>query len=86
MSKLDDIMRECEANAVADKDIDFSEIPPVTDFSGFQFGNEKFFKPVKEQVSIRFNKVLLTHFREKGKGWQSEVNDFLMNAYLQGQI
>ena len=86
MSKLDDIMRECEANAIPDSEIDTSEIPPVTNFDGFHFGNEKLFKPVKEQISIRFNKVLLAHLREKGRGWQSEVNDFLMNAYLQGQI
>lgn len=86
MNKLEDIMRECEANAIPDSEIDFSEIPPITDFSGFHFANEKYFKPVKEQVSIRFNKVLLSHLRKKGRGWQTEVNDFLMNAYLQGQI
>ncbi|MBR6913500.1 MAG: BrnA antitoxin family protein, partial [Treponema sp.] len=45
-----------------------------------------YFKSVKEQVSIRFNKVLLAHLRAMGKGWQSKVNDFLMTAYMQGQI
>ena len=86
MSRLDDIIADCEKNAVPDDKIDYSEITEITDFSGFHFANEKYFKPVKEQVSIRFNKVLLEHFRSKGKGWQSEVNDFLMSAYMQGQI
>lgn len=86
MSKLDDIIAECEKNAVPDSEIDFSEIPPIEDFSGFHFANKKFFKPVKEQVSIRMNKVLLAHLRSKGKGWQSQVNDFLMQAYAKGQI
>lgn len=86
MSRLDDIIAECEKNAVPDSEIDTSEIPPINDFSGFHFGNEKYYKPVKEQVSIRFNKVLLAHFRSLGKGWQGRVNDFLMSAYERGQI
>ncbi|HUH45382.1 MAG TPA: BrnA antitoxin family protein [Treponemataceae bacterium] len=68
------------------KNIDFSDIPEITDFSEFKPRYSEYFKPKKEQVSIRFNKVLLTHFRSKGKGWQSEVNDFLMSAYMQGKI
>ena len=54
------------------------------DTSGY--GNEKYFKPVKEQVSIRFNKILLDHFRSKGSRWQSDLNEFLMGAYINGQI
>ena len=82
------IIEACEAVAVPDEEIDLSEIPEITDFSGFKPVSKHFkhFKPVKEQVSIRFNKVLLTHLRAQGRGWQSKVNDFLMNAYLQGQI
>ncbi|UTY28857.1 BrnA antitoxin family protein [Treponema putidum] len=88
MKKLNisQIMAECERNAIPDELIDTSEIPEINSLDGFDFGNEKYFKPVKEQVSIRFNKVLLDHFRSKGRRWQSEVNDFLMKAYKNGQI
>lgn len=82
-------MKECEQHAIPDSEIDTSEIPPVTDFSGFYFGNREYFKPVKpvkEQISIRMNKVLVDHFRSMGKGWQLQVNDFLMSAYMKGQI
>jgi uncharacterized protein (DUF4415 family) len=79
-------MAECEKAAVPDSEIDTSEIPEITDFSGFHFANPEYFKPVKEQVSIRFNKVLLAHLRSKGRGWQSQVNDFLMAAWAEGQI
>ncbi len=73
MNKLEveKMIAECEKKAIPDKDIDFSEIPEVTDFKDFYFGNEKYFKPVKEQVSLRFNKILLDHFRAKGKSWQT---------------
>lgn len=82
------IIEACEAAAIPDNEIDYSEIPEITDFSRFKplSQHDEYFKPVKEQVSIRFNKVLLAHLRSKGKGWQSEVNDFLMSAYMQGQI
>ena len=72
------IIEACEAVAVPDDKIDYSEIPEITDFSGFKplSQHSEYFKPVKEQVSIR----------SKGKGWQSEVNDFLMSAYMKGQI
>ena len=82
------IIEECEKNAVPDSQIDTSEIPEVTDFSKFLSlsQHDKYFKPVKEQVSIRFYKVLLDHLRSKGRGWQSELNNFLMSAFLQGQI
>lgn len=80
------IIAECEANAIPDKNIDFSEIPEITDFSRFRPLHPEFFKPKKEQVSIRFNAVLVNHFRSLGKGWQSKVNDFLMTAYMNGQI
>lgn len=82
------IIKACEDVAVPDDEIDYSEIPEITDFSGFKplSQHPEFYKPVKEQVSIRFNKVLLAHFRSKGKGWQAEVNDFLMSAFMKGQI
>lgn len=83
---ISQIIADCEKNAVPDEQIDTSEIPEITDLNDFYFGNKKYFKPVKEQVSIRFNKVLLDHLRSKGRRWQSEVNDFLMSAYMKGQI
>jgi len=86
MNELENIIKECEKNAIPDSEIDYAEIPPIDNFEGFNFGNQKYFKPIKEQVSIRINKVLLAHLRSKGKGWQSQVNDFLMNAYQNGQI
>lgn len=86
MNNLEKIIDQCEANAVPDDKIDFSELPPITDFSGFKPLQPEYFKPKREQVSIRMNKILVDHFRSTGKGWQSRVNDFLMKAVANGQI
>ena len=42
MKKYEDIINECEKQSVPDREIDCSEIPPITDFSGFHFGNENY--------------------------------------------
>lgn len=86
MNRYEDIIKECENNAIPDSEIDCSEISPITDFSGFTFGNEKYFKPKREQISIRLSKYIVDHFRAMGKGWQSKVNDFLADAVSKGQI
>lgn len=82
------IIAECEKNAVPYDEIDFSEIPEITDFSGFKplAMHSEYFKPVKEAVNIRLDKALVAHFRSKGRGWQTKVNDFLVDAYRRGQI
>lgn len=41
MSRLDDIIADCEKNAVSDDKIDYSEIPEIMDFSDFHFANDK---------------------------------------------
>jgi len=84
--QVSQMINECEKNAIPDEQIDTSEIPELSNLDGFYFGNEKYFKPVKGQVSIRFNKILLDHFRSKGSRWQSDLNEFLMGAYINGQI
>ncbi len=68
------------------KHIDFSDIPEITDFTGFKPRYPEYFKPKREQVSIRLSKYLVDHFRAMGKGWQTKVNDFLMDAVSKGLI
>ena len=68
------------------REIDFSDIPEITDFTGFQPRYPQYFKPKREQVSIRLSKYLVDHFKAMGKGWQTKVNDFLMEAVDKGQI
>ena len=83
-----EIIAAFEKKAVPYDEIDFSEIPEITDFSGFVplALHSECFKPLKEAITIRLDKALTLHLRSKGRGWQTIVNDFLVNAYRQGQI
>ena len=68
------------------KNIDFSDIPEITDFSGFKPRNPEYFKPRREQITIRLSKLIVDHFKAMGKGWQTKLNDFLTDAVMKGQI
>ena len=65
---------------IRSRGIDFSDIPEITDFSGFEPRYPEYFKPKREQVSIRLSTYLVDHFKSMGKGWQTKLNDFLMDA------
>lgn len=71
---------------IRSRGIDFSDIPEITDFSGFKPRYPEYFKPKREQVSIRLSTYLVDHFKSMGKGWQTKLNDFLMDAVSKGLI
>ena len=85
-SDVSQLINECEKNAIPDEQIDTSEIPEVTSLEGFYFGNTKLFKAIKDSVTIRLDRPLLAHLKKKGRGWQTELNNFLVSAYMKGQI
>jgi len=71
-----------EVARVKDEDIDFSDIPELTDewFAGAVRG--KFYRPVKEIVSIRLDKDVLAFYRSQGAGYQTRIDDALRAAML----
>jgi len=58
-----------------DEEIDYSDIPPVTDWSGAVIG--RFYRPVKETVTIRLDADVLDWLKQGGRGYQTRVNRIL---------
>jgi uncharacterized protein (DUF4415 family) len=71
-----EILAELEAlSAMPDDTIDLSDMPEVTDFTGWVRG--KFYRPVKKQVAVRLDADVLEYFKAKqgGKrGYQTAIN------------
>lgn len=65
-----------------EEDIDTSDIPEVKDWSGAVVG--KFFRPVKEAVSIRLDADILAWFKGQGAGYQTRINEVLRKAMTSG--
>jgi uncharacterized protein (DUF4415 family) len=69
---------EAELNVIAampDDTIDTSDIPEVTDWSNAIVG--KFYRPVKEAVTVRLDADVLHWLKQGGKGYQSRMNAIL---------
>jgi uncharacterized protein (DUF4415 family) len=61
--------------AMKDDDIDFSDMPEVTNFSGWERG--KFYRPVKDQVTLRLDRDVLNWFKVNHEKYQTAINEAL---------
>ena len=58
-----------------DEEIDYSDIPPVTDWGKAVVG--RFYRPVKETVTVRLDADVLDWLKQGGKGYQTRMNKIL---------
>jgi uncharacterized protein (DUF4415 family) len=65
-----------------DKDIDFSDIPEILDWTGAVRG--KFYRPLKKQVSLRIDADVLEWFKHHHPKYQSAINTAL-RQYIHAQ-
>jgi uncharacterized protein (DUF4415 family) len=61
-----------------DQDIDTSDIPEVKDWSRAVVG--KFFRPIKEPVTLRIDADVLAWLKSQGPGYQTRINTLLRDA------
>jgi uncharacterized protein (DUF4415 family) len=58
--------------AMADANIDTSDIPEVTDWSRAVRG--RFYRPVKQLLSVRLDSDVVAWFKSAGDGYQTRIN------------
>lgn len=69
--------------ALPDSDIDLSDSPEVTDWSGAVRG--KYYRPVKQLLSVRLDADLIDWFKSSGSGYQTRINAALREYVLSRQ-
>ncbi|MGH9644635.1 MAG: BrnA antitoxin family protein [Terriglobales bacterium] len=72
-----------DIRAIAEKkdaDIDFSDAPPVLDWSRAEIG--KFYKPEKKPVTMRLDSDVIAWLKSTGPGYQTRANWLLRGAML----
>jgi uncharacterized protein (DUF4415 family) len=75
--------QEQDIRAIAakrDEDIDFSDAPPVLDWSGAEIG--KFYRPRKQPVTMRLDADVIAWLKADGPGYQTKANGLLRHAML----
>jgi uncharacterized protein (DUF4415 family) len=84
MNKVPESIRK-ELAALAAKpesEIDFSDLPATSkeDWHGAVRG--KFYRPVKQQLTVRIDADVLEWLKSQGKGYQGRLNEILRAAML----
>ncbi|MDR0478921.1 MAG: BrnA antitoxin family protein [Burkholderiaceae bacterium] len=68
-----------------DSEIDYSDIPPLTEEFWARAVPNPFYRPAKTQTSVRIDADVLVWLRSQGKGWQTRMNAALREAMLQSR-
>ena len=58
--------------------IDLTDIPEVQDWSRAEIG--KFYRPIKQPVTIRVDADILAWLKSRGSGYQTRINKLLREA------
>jgi uncharacterized protein (DUF4415 family) len=61
--------------AMPEREIDTTEMPPVTDWSQAVCG--AFYRPVKKPLSLRIDAEVIDWFQRQGQGYQTRMNAVL---------
>jgi uncharacterized protein (DUF4415 family) len=66
-----------------DSEIDFSDIPEITEEQWKTAVRGRFYRPVKQQITARIDADVLDWLKSKGKGYQSRMNEILRMKMLE---
>jgi uncharacterized protein (DUF4415 family) len=66
-----------------DSEIDFGDIPPLTEDFWKTAVRGKFYKPTKTSTTVRIDSDVLAWLRAQGKGYQSRINAILRRKMLE---
>jgi len=61
-----------------DEEIDTADIPELTDWTKAVIG--KFYRPIKEPVTIRLDADIIAWLKSAGPGYQTKINGLLRQA------
>jgi uncharacterized protein (DUF4415 family) len=66
-----------------DSEIDFSDIPPLKASFWKNAVRNPFYRPVKQQLTVRLDADVVAWLRQQGKGYQTRLNRVLREAMLE---
>src|SRR6266436_3619971 len=66
-----------------DSEIDFSDIPELTEKFWRNAVRTPFYRPVKKQLTLRLDADVIAWLRRQGKGYQTRANALLRAAMLE---
>ena len=85
MNKLPESVREELAALAArpESAIDYSDLPASTEKAWRGAVRGKFYRPVKQQLTVRIDADVLEWLKGQGRGYKSRLNEILRTAMLE---
>jgi uncharacterized protein (DUF4415 family) len=77
--------QKAELEALADKpdsEIDYSDVPPISEEFWKRAVRGRFYKPTKRQITARVDADVLEWLKSEGRGYQSRINAILRREML----
>lgn len=68
--------------AQPEQSIDFSDLPATTEQDWVGAVRGQFYRPVKQQLTVRIDADVVEWLKSQGKGYQSRLNLILRSAML----
>ena len=65
-----------------DEDIDYSDIPPLTEAQLRSAVRGGMYRPIKKQMTVRLDADVLAWLRSQGQGYHGRLNGILRTAML----
>jgi len=65
-----------------ESEIDYSDIPPLTEDFWNNAVRDRFYKPTKTITTVRVDSDVLAWLKNQGKGYQTRMNAILRDAML----
>jgi uncharacterized protein (DUF4415 family) len=65
-----------------DSEIDFSDIPPLKATFWKNAVRNPFYRPVKQQLTVRLDADVVAWLRRHGRGYQTRLNQVLRDAMI----
>ena len=66
--------------AMPDDQIDYSDIPATTSEQWREAEQGRFYRPVKQQLTLRIDADVIAWYKSQGKGYQTRINELLRQA------
>jgi uncharacterized protein (DUF4415 family) len=77
--------RKAELKALAarpDSEIDYSDIPPLTNDVLSRVANHPLYRPHKTHATVRIDTDIILWLKRQGKGYQTRMNAILRDAMI----
>lgn len=68
--------------ATPDSAIDYTDVPPTKPEEWRDAVVGKFYRPIKQQLTLRIDADVVDWFKKQGRGYQTRINEVLRDAMM----